>query len=309
MGEHSSVLFKASDYFHPKYWLMWCTFGVLRLAALLPFRGAMGLGWLLGRLLSHLSRARAQVIETNLARCFPEKPVAERERIKIEFYRNMGISLMEVAMCWWWSDTKLRSMVELRGRDHLDAVLAGGRGAILLTGHYTSLEIGGRLLTLFMPLQGMYRTQSNAMFDSYLYTRRHSYLVDIVSRKNSIRLVKGIRKQVPTWYAPDQDFKRERNVFAPFMGIATATITASSRLAQAANAAMLPYYPERKADGSGYILHIGPPLENFPSDDEIADATAINRSIEDWVRRFPENYMWMHQRFKTRPPGEPPFYP
>jgi Kdo2-lipid IVA lauroyltransferase/acyltransferase len=309
MGKPSSVLFKAGDYLHPRFWPMWCAFGVLRLVALLPFRGAMGLGRSLGRLLSRLSRSRLQVIDTNLARCFPEKSVAERKRIRIEFYRNLGISLMEVAMCWWWSDARLKPLVEIRGREHLDAVLASGRGAILLTGHYTSLEIGGRLLTLFMPLQGMYRTQRNAMFDSYLYTRRHSYLVDIVSRKNSIRLVRGIRKQVPTWYAPDQDFKRERNVFAPFMGIATATIAASSRLAQAANAAMLPYYPERKQDGSGYILHIGPPLENFPGDDEVADATAINQSIEKWVREFPENYLWLHQRFKTRPPGEPPFYP
>ena len=309
MGMQSSVLFRAGDYLHPRYWPMWCTFGVLRLATLLPYRGALALGRLPGGLLSLLSRSRQQVIDTNLARCFPEKSATERERIKTEFYRNLGVSLMEVAMCWWWSDAKLKPRVEIRGREHLDAVLASGRGAILLTGHYTSLEIGGRLLTLFMPLQGMYRTQRNAMFDSYLYTRRRSYLVDIVSRKNSIRLVKGIRKQVPTWYAPDQDFKRERNVFAPFMGIDTATISASSRLAQAANAAMLPYYPERKADDSGYILHIGPPLENFPSGDEIADATAINQSIEKWVREFPENYMWMHQRFRTRPPGEPPFYP
>jgi len=309
MGEHSSVLFRASDYLHPKFWPMWGIFGMLRLAALLPYRAAMSLGRLLGQLLFQLSRSRLQVIDTNLARCFPEKSAAERERIRFEFYRNMGVSLVEVAMCWWWSDARLKPRVEIRGLEHLDAVIASGRGAILLTGHYTSLEIGGRLLTLFMPLQGMYRTQGNAMFDSYLYTRRQSYLVDIVSRKNSIRLVKGIRKQVPTWYAPDQDFKRERNVFAPFMGIATATITASSRLAQAANAAMLPYYPERKQDGSGYILHIGAPLENLPSHDEVADATAINRSIERWVREFPENYMWMHQRFKTRPPGEPPFYP
>jgi len=288
---------------------MWCIFGLLRLAALLPYRGALAVGRRLGQLLFHLSRSRLPVIDTNLARCFPEKSAAERGRIRTEFYRNMGISLMEVAMCWWWSDEKLKPRVELRGREHLDAVLASGRGAILLTGHYTSLEIGGRLLTLYMPLQGMYRTQRNAMFDSYLYTRRHSYLVDIVSRKNTLRLVKGIRKQVPTWYAPDQDFKRERNVFALFMGIATATISASSRLAQASNAAMLPYYPERKQDGSGYILHIGAPLQNFPSGDEVADATAINQSIEKWVRAFPENYMWMHQRFKTRPPGEPPFYP
>ena len=309
MGEQSSVLFKASDYLHPRFWSTWCIFAGLRLISLLPYRVAMGVGRLFGDLLLFVSGSRQKIVDTNLARCFPEKSIAERNRIKLECYRNMGISLIEMALCWWWSDEKLQPLVEIEGREHLDAVLASGRGAILLTGHYSTLEIGGRLLTLFMPLQGMYRTQRNLMFDSYLYTRRHSYLVDIVSRKSTRQLLKGIRNQVPTWYAPDQDFKRERNVFAPFMGIATATISASARMAQATNAAMLPYYPERKQDGTGYILHIGAPLDDFPSDDEIGDASAINQSIEDWVRIFPENYMWMQQRFKTRPPGEAPFYP
>ena len=201
-----------------------------------------------------------------------------------------------------------RRRVEIRGREHVDALRAEGRGVILLTGHFTSLEIGARLLALFMPVQVMYRTQRNELFDSFLYTRRNSYFVNTVSRKNMRQLVKGIRDGVPTWYAPDQDFARERNVFAPFMGIATATITASSRLAQSSGAAMLPFYPERRADGSGYILHIEPPLPDFPSGDDLADASAINRSIERFARRQPENYMWIHQRFKTRPPGEPPFY-
>jgi len=122
-------------------------------------------------------------------------------------------------------------------------------------------------------------------------------------------LIKGIKNKIPTWYAPDQDFRRERNVFAPFMGIATATITASSRLAQSSGAAMLPYYPERKKDGSGYILHIDAPLQDFPSGDDYKDASAVNRSIEKYVRLYPEDYIWIHQRFKTRPPGDPPFYP
>ena len=309
MGKHSSVIFRAGDYKHPRFWPMWLTFAVLRLMTLLPYRAAIGVGRGIGQLLFYASRSRQPVIDTNLARCFPEKSEAERDRIKRKCYRNLGVSLIELGMCWWWSDEQLRKRVEIRGMEHLDAVLASGRGAVLLTGHYTSLEIGGRLLTLFMPLQGMYRTQRNDMFDSYLYTRRASYCVHIISRKNTRQLIKGIRNQIPTWYAPDQDFKRERNVFAPFMGIPTATISASSRMAQAANAAMLPYYPERKADGSGYLLHIGPPLDDFPSGDDVRDAGAINQSIEHWVRQFPENYMWIHQRFKTRPPGEPPFYP
>lgn len=309
MGRDSSVIFKAADYLHPRFWPVWCSFALLRLVTLLPYRGAMSVGRTLGLLAYYLTRSQQGVIDTNIARCFPEKSDAEQHRLKIDCYRNLGVSLVEMAMCWWWPASRFEGLVEMRGREHLDAVLASGRGVILLTGHYTSLEIGGRLLTLYMPLQGLYRTQRNALFDSYLYTRRRSYLVDIISRKYTRQLIKGIRRQIPTWYAPDQDFRRERNVFAPFMGIAAATITASSRMAQAADAAMLPYYPERKSDGSGYVLHICPPLENFPSGDEVADATAINLSIEHWVRRFPENYMWINQRFKTRPPGEPRFYP
>jgi KDO2-lipid IV(A) lauroyltransferase len=122
-------------------------------------------------------------------------------------------------------------------------------------------------------------------------------------------MIKGIKKMVPTWYAPDQNFPGERNVFAPFFGVQTATITASSRLAQSSGAAMLPFYPERKKDGSGYILWIDPPLADFPSGDDVKDATAVNASIEKSVLLQPDQYVWIHQRFKTRPQGEPPIYP
>lgn len=309
MGESSSVLFKASDYYSPKFWPMWCIIGLLRLVSLLPFRVALSVGRLIGRVIYLVTGSRKKIVDINLAQCFPEKSLDERNRIKTACYQNIGISLIEMAMCWWWDADKLRPIVEIEGREHLDAVLDSGRGAILLTGHFTSLEIGARLLALFMPVQVMYRTQRNLLFDSFLYTKRSGYFVNTVSRKNTRQLIKGIKQKIPTWYAPDQDFKRERNVFAPFMGIATATITASSRLAQSSGAAMLPYYPERKKDGSGYILHIDPPLEDFPSTDEFQDASRINRSIEKYLWEFPENYMWIHQRFKTRPPGEAPFYP
>ncbi|MCP4876819.1 MAG: lipid A biosynthesis lauroyl acyltransferase [Gammaproteobacteria bacterium] len=309
MGERSSVPFKASDYYSPRFWPMWFLIGMLRLVSMLPLGVEIKFGHLLGRFLYLLTRSRRKVVDTNLARCFPDKSDAERNRIKRHCYQNIGISVVEMAMCWWWPADELKPLVEIRGREHLDAVLRSGRGAILLTGHFTSLEIGARLLALFMPVQVMYRTQRNPFFDSYLYTRRSRYFVNTVSRKNTLRLIKGIKNKIPTWYAPDQDFRRERNEFAPFMGIPTATISASSRLARSSGAAMLPYYPERKKDGSGYILHIDPPLENFPSDNKFEDASAVNQSIEKYVRLFPENYTWIHQRFKTRPAGEPPFYP
>jgi KDO2-lipid IV(A) lauroyltransferase len=310
MGEQSSVKFKASDYYSPGFWPMWCIFGLLRLVTLLPYRVELALGRLLGRIISLTTgSARHRVVDINLARCFPEKSPSERQRIKSACYQNIGVSLIEMAICWWWPAEKLKKLVEIEGREHLDEALESGRGVILLTGHFTSLEIGARLLALYLPVQVMYRTQRNPMFDSYLYTRRSGYFVNAVSRKNTRQLIKGIKNGVPTWYAPDQDFRRERNVFAPFMGIATATITASSRLAQSSGAAMLPYYPQRKTDGSGYILRIGEALEGFPSGDDLEDATRINQSIEHYVRLQPDNYMWIHQRFKTRPPGEAPFYP
>ena len=262
----------------------------------------------MGKSLPYTSKYRQRIVDINLRRCFPELSESERNAIKIRSNKNIGISLLEMSMCWWWSEKRLKPLVEIRGKEHIDKAFESGRGVILLTGHFTSLEIGARLLALFMPVQVMYRKQKNPLFDHFLYSKRSSYFVDAISRKNTRRLIKGIKNKIPTWYAPDQNFQDEKNVFAPFFGVETATITGSSRLAQASDAVMLPFYPERKSDGSGYILWIEPPLTDFPSDNDIADATKINASIEKFVRQHPGHYMWIHQRFKTRPAGEAGFY-
>jgi KDO2-lipid IV(A) lauroyltransferase len=309
MPSHISEVFKASHFIHPRFWMMWLTFALLRLSSLFPYRFQLWLGRLLGRLIKLLSGKRQRVVEINLKLCFPEKSAPERERIKNECYENIGIALLEMAMCWWWSEKRLKSLVEIRGMENLDKVLASGQGAILLSGHFTSLEIGGRLFTLTTPMQVMYRTQKNTMFDSYLYTKRCGYLKNVISRKNTRQFIKGIKQLIPTWYAPDQNFGSERNTFAPFFGIPAATITASARLVQSAGCAMLPFYTYRKPDGTGYILTIDPALENFPIGDDLADATAINASVEKFARSHPEQYMWVHQRFKTRPNGGPTIYP
>ncbi|NNE63919.1 MAG: LpxL/LpxP family Kdo(2)-lipid IV(A) lauroyl/palmitoleoyl acyltransferase [Gammaproteobacteria bacterium] len=308
MSRQKSEDFIASSYLHPRFWPMWLMFAFLRAAALLPYRSQLGLGKTVGRIIKFASKKRQAIVDINLQHCFPDKSLSERNRIKHDCYENIGIGLLEMAMCWWWSEKRLRPLVEVHGLEHIKNTLDQGRGVILLSGHFTSLELGGRLLTLFQPFQAMYRVQKNALFDSFLYHKRNEYLVDTVSRKDTRKLIKGIRKQIPTWYAPDQDFGRERNVFVPFMGVTTATISASTRLAQASGAAMLPFYPERKRDGSGYVLTIEAPLDNFPGGDDHEDASRINESIETFVRKHPDQYMWVHKRFKTRPPGEPAFY-
>jgi KDO2-lipid IV(A) lauroyltransferase len=287
---------------------MWSFIGFLRLCAFLPYSFQLAAGKNLGRLLQKLSTKRRRIIDINLALCFPELSAEKRNDIANSNYQNVGIAIMEMAMCWWWKADRLRPLVEVRGLEHVHKCLENNQGVILLSGHFTSLEIGGRLLALHLPFSAMYRTQKNRLFDSFLFTKRSGYLKDVISRKNTRRMLKGIRNLTPTWYAPDQNFGGERNVFAPFFGIQTATISASSRLAKSADAAMLPFYPERKRDGSGYILWILPPLENFPSGDDVADATAINATIETIARQMPTQYMWVHKRFKTRPEGEPDLY-
>ena len=308
MSTLKSSLFRATDYLHPRYWLLWISIGLLRFITPFPYSVHLSVGRFLGRLTHRIGGKRERIVDTNLQLCFPQKTIDERNLIKNKTYENLGISLLELAMCWWWKPERLKPLVEVRGLEHVEKCLANKQAVILLSGHFTSLELGGRLLALFLPFQAMYRTQKNPLFDSLLYTKRQGYLVDIISRKNTRRMIRGIRSLIPTWYAPDQNFARERNVFAPFFGVPTATITASSRLAESGKAAMLPYYPERKSDGSGYILWIKPPLENFPSGDDLTDATAINASIEKFVLQNPDQYMWVHQRFKTRPEGEPSIY-
>ncbi len=309
MGRLTSDEFAAGDYLHPKYWPIWLLIGLLRLVAFLPYPLLLKTGRRIGWLMQVLARGHHRVMQRNLELCFPDLTGSQRQAIADKSFQSLGISLLEMAMCWFWKPEQLKPLVEIRGLEHVEKCLQNKQGVILLTGHFTSLEIGARLLALFIPVQVMYRTQKNLLFDSYLYHKRNGYFVDTISRKNSLKLIKGIRRLVPTWYAPDQDFARERNVFAPFFGIPTATITASSRLARSSGAAMLPYYPERKADDSGYILWIKPPLDNFPSDDDLADAIAINQSIEYFAKQSPEHYMWAHKRFKTRPRGEQKLYP
>ena len=308
MSKHKSELFQARDYLHPRFYPMWMLFGLLRLISLFPYSIQLKIGKQLGKLLGLLSAKRQHIVDTNLKLCFPEKTDQQRAALHIEAYENLGISLIELGICWWWKAERLKPLIEVKGLEHVQHCLDNKQGVILLSGHFTSLEIGGRALSLFLPFQAMYRTQKNPLFDSYLYTKRDGYLEHIISRKNTRKMIKGIKQLIPTWYAPDQNFTSERNVFAPFFGVPTATISASARLAKSSGAAMIPFYPERKTDGSGYTLWLQPPLENFPSDDDVADAAAINATIEQFALKQPGQYMWIHKRFKTRPEGEPDIY-
>lgn len=278
------------------------------LLAQLPFRLQMLIGARLGDLLLWLAPRRRRIAETNLRLCFPELGDSDRNSLLWASFRSMGMGSVETAMSWWTPEQRLRSRVRIEGLEHLEHALARGRGVILMSGHFTSLEIGGRLLALFAPFHVLYRQHKNPLFEHVMRKARERHFDRAIPRDDMRGMIRSLKDNMPVWYAPDQDYGREKSIFAPFFGIPTATITATSRLAKASGAAVVPFFQTRRADGHGYDLRLYPVLEDFPGVDTVADCTRINRIIEEQIRSMPEQYLWVHRRFKTRPEGEQSLY-
>ena len=294
----------------PRYWPIRLGLGMMKLMVALPFRGQIAVGDWIGRLLSHIARRRRRIAAINLDLCFPELSPTEREALLEAHFAALGIGLFETAMAWWAPDEKLRDLVQVAGAEHLDQALARGKGVILLTGHFTLLELGARFMTMQQPFHVMYRPHKNPLYESAQRRQREwrSRLPPL--RHDDLRgLLRAFKQGRAVWYAPDQNHGLRNSVFVPFFGIPTCTITATSRLTELRGAAVVPYFPRRLPGAAGYEITILPALENFPSGDVIADITFINELLEQYIRQAPEQYLWVHRRFKTRPPGSPGIYP
>lgn len=300
--------FRPGAFLHPRYWPTWLGLGLLWLLVQLPFRTQMQLGALLGSMFYRLARRRRHITRCNIALCFPELDAAAQEGLVRNTFRSAGISLMEIGLAWWGKEQELAKRVHIEGLEHLQQATAQGKGVLLLGAHFTSLEISGRLMALFHPVAAMYRQHENPLYEAMVKHSRERHLQKIISRKDMRGMVRALREGTVVWYATDQDFGRKNMVFAPFFGVQTATLVMTSKLAKLSGAPVLPFFSQRLADDSGYRLTVLPPLTDFPSGDEVADATRINAIIETQVRKAPDQYLWLHRRFKTRPPGEPGLY-
>ena len=281
----------------------------MRLIAQLPYRLQMGIGRRLGRAMALFGKKRRRIAEINLGLCFPELEEAERKVLLMDHFRSLGMGMVETAMSWWTPDGKLADLARIEGLEHLERALARGKGVILLSGHFTSLEIGGRLLALFTPFHVLYRPHKNPLFEDVMKQARERNFDKAIRREDMRAMLRSLQQNMPVWYAADQDYGRQQSLFVPFFGIPAATITATSRLARRSGAAVVPFFQRRLEDGSGYLLRIQPALEDFPGTSLNADALRINRIMEEQIREMPEQYLWVHRRFKTRPEGEPSFYP
>jgi KDO2-lipid IV(A) lauroyltransferase len=292
----------------PHYWPTAIGLVLLRLFEPLPYPLLVALGVTLGTALRWLPVKFVRNARRNLELCLPELAPEARERLLSAHFRSLGIALFETAIAWWSSDARIRRLTELEGAEHLDRALQAGHGAILLSAHFTTLEIGCRALSARRPLSVMYRPTRNALLGYFLARNRARHLRRAIPRDDVRTLVSTLGANEPVWYAPDQSYRKKGAEMVPFFGIPAATNTATSRLARMTGAAVLPYFPERLPGARGYRMVIYPALENFPSDDRVADATRFNALIEAQVRRVPEQYLWIHRRFKGLSADYPNYY-
>ncbi|MFQ5645260.1 MAG: LpxL/LpxP family Kdo(2)-lipid IV(A) lauroyl/palmitoleoyl acyltransferase [Thiogranum sp.] len=289
----------------PRFWPTWLMFAVLWLVTRLPFAWQMGFGSLLGRIAWRLARRRRHIAEVNIRLCFPQLDNNARNELARAHFRSLGRGIVETALCWWGREAQLRKKFTLIGNDYLSTALARGKGVILLSAHFTTLELGGRLLALDTPFHVLYRQHKNPLFEHVMRRARKRRFEKAIPRNDTRALLNSLRNGMPVWYAPDQNHGGPQSVFVPFFGIPTSTLTATARLAKASGAAVVPFFPTRLPGNRGYLLTLCPALENFPGDDPRADTARINALLEGVIREMPEQYLWVHRRFKTRPEGEP----
>ena len=260
----------------------------------------------LGMLLFFLGRRRRKIAATNLAWCFPELSARQREQMVKAHFQVLGRSLLERSILWWGSRERLTKMIRIEGEGKIRALLQARRSVILLAPHFVGLDAGGVAIAMRIDSVSMYAAQANPVFDRLLLRGRKRFGDQLLlSRQDGIlATIKAMKAGRPFYYLPDLNARRRESIFVPFFGIQTATISALPRLARAAKAAVLPCATRMLPGGQGYVVEIGDAWENFPTEDVEADTARMNAWIEAAIRTMPEQYYWVHRRFKTRPEGE-----
>lgn len=274
----------------------------------LPLPLLAAVGSLLGRLAYWPARERRNVILTNLRLCFPQMEPDEREALARRHLRLVMRSLLERGLCWWASEGRLRRLVRIEGLERLRALQ--GKPLILLVPHFVGLDLCATRLALEIDAASIYAKQKDPLIDKLLYHGRTRFGDQfILSRQEGMRpIIKALRANRPLYYLPDMDYGPRDALFVPFFGVPTATIPGVSRLAGLSGAAVLPCIARMLPGGRGYLLDIREAWRDFPGDSVEADTLRMNQYIEACVLEAPEQYYWVHKRFKTRPPGAPRLY-
>jgi KDO2-lipid IV(A) lauroyltransferase len=286
---------------------MWLGLGLLRLAAWLPHHHLLAIGRALGLLVWHVFPYRRGVAATNLRLCYPGMPPAQRRARLRAHYAAMGMGVFELAEAWWKPAARLRGLADIHGIEHLRAVAASGRGAILLSGHFTTLEIIGRLLNDQYRFSCLYRRPNNPVLSWVMSRRRAQEMAQVIHFDDMPGFIRALRHGAMVWYAPDQGKSFKYAVVAPFFGEPAISNAATGRIAAMGSAAILPFFGRRLENGR-YRIDILPEITDLPSADPVAEASHINELIAARINLAPEQYFWLHRRFKRRGPEYPDVY-
>jgi KDO2-lipid IV(A) lauroyltransferase len=298
--------FKLSFLF-PKYWFTWLAVIILYSISWLPYKLQLILGRLIGKLLYCIGSSRKKVALKNLELCFPEMSTEKRLHMLKRNFENTGIALLETGMGWWWPNWRVKRKITFQGLEHLEKARQEGKGVLLLTMHYLSVEISCRALGYGQPMVVFYRPHNNQLMEFFQFRGRGRSNKYMLGKRDVKGLMKALKDGESCVYLPDQDYGRNRSLFVPFFNVKDAATTTGTLLfARQKNAVSIMLTPTRNEDGSGYTIEFSPVLANFPTGDDEQDLIRVNQELEKEIMKKPEQYMWLHRRFKTRPNKEDP---
>ena len=291
----------------PKYWLTWIAVLMLYSISWLPYRFQLFLGKMIGRLLYKVGSSRKKVALRNLELCFPDKTDAERQTMLKRNFENTGIALLETGMGWWWPNWRVKNKIKIIGLEHIEEAQKQGKGILLLAMHYLSVEINCRGIGSGHPMVVFYRPHNNQLMEYFQFRGRGRSNKYMLGKRDVKGLLRALKEGEACIYLPDQDYGRSRSIFVPFFAVPEAASTTGTLIfARQKNTQTHMIIPTRNDDGSGYTLEIKPMLENFPTGDDTADVLRVNQELEKAILVKPEQYMWLHRRFKTRPNEDDP---
>jgi Kdo2-lipid IVA lauroyltransferase/acyltransferase len=301
-------LLPLTRFWAPRWWPVWIGLGIVRLLAALPWALQGALARALGSLAWHVARRDRRITLVNLRLAYPALGERERRAIGRRHFRSLVYSLFEVGLVWFDRRGRLDRLTQIAGREHLDAALAAGRGVLLLGAHFTTNEIAAAAL----PQTGhrfdvMYKRSGNELLNQLALRGRISRNGRMIPNDKFVEMLRALKRGGIVLYAPDQRFDAEGSVVVPLFGVPALSNPGTTFIARATHCAVLPFFPLRLADGSGYVMSIGAPLTDFPSGDGARDVARYHALIEAAVARAPEQYLWSYKRFRPRD-GEPDPY-
>ena len=290
---------------HPKNWLIFLGLVCTRIIVLLPFRIIVTIGQAMGLLLYRIPSSRLLIAKKNLELCFPALSATEQSNLVKQHFISLGIGFFEVGMARWKSNQSLKKIIEIKGIEHLIRAVKKNRGVILMSAHFTMLEISaliGRNEIVqedLPPMVGMFRLGKNSIINQFFRNTRLRSTESLVTKFEVKDLIRALKDKKLVWYASDQSFTGKNAISVNFFKHPAMTNPGIIRIAKITGSPVLPYFPSRLANGKGYVLEVLPEIESFPSEDTNNDMKKIHALLEQHILQNPEQYYWIHRRFKT----------